>query len=175
MSGHNKWSKVKHRKEATDARKSKTFGKLAQLIAVESRLAAGDTSAPGLAAVIAKARAANMPADNIERAVKRGTGGEAAALERVTYEAYGPGGAALIIEALTDSKNRATNEIKHILSEHGGSLATPGAATWAFRKTENGWEPVSSLALDADTDAALRSLIEALEESNEVQSIVTNA
>ena len=174
MSGHNKWSKVKHRKEATDAQKSKGFGKLAQLIAVESRLAQGDITAPGLAAVIAKARAANMPNENVERALKRGAGSEAAALERITYEAYGPGGAALIIEALTDSKNRAVNEIKHVLAEHGGSLAAPGSALWAFKKVEAGWEATTPLAIAPEAQAALTALTEALEESDEVQSVSTN-
>jgi len=174
MSGHNKWSKVKHRKEATDAAKSKVFGKLAQLIAVESRLVRGETSAPSLAAIIAKARAANMPSDNIERAVKRGAGGEAAALEHITYEAYGPGGAALIVEALTDNKNRATGEIKHILAEHGGSLTAPGSALWAFKKTDDGWEPITPLSLEKEAHTALAELIEALKERDEVQSVYTN-
>ncbi|MDP3735276.1 MAG: YebC/PmpR family DNA-binding transcriptional regulator [bacterium] len=175
MSGHNKWSKVKHRKEATDAHKSKVFGKLAQLIAVESRLAKGDAGAPSLAAIIAKARAVNMPQENIERAIKRGAGGEEAALEAVTYEAYGPGGAALIIEAVTDNKNRAVAEIKHALSEHGGSLAAPGSALWAFKKTDTGWEPTTPLSLDEKTQIALAALVEALEESDEVQAVYTNA
>jgi YebC/PmpR family DNA-binding regulatory protein len=174
MSGHNKWSKVKHKKAAADATKSKVFGKLAQFIAVESRKARGDTTSPGLRAAIDKARAVNMPSENIQRAVQKGAGGDAADLETVTYEAYGPGGAALIIEAVTESRNRTGNEIKHLLSEHGSSLATPGAALWAFEKTSGGWVPKTTTEINTADCEKLDSLVEALEEHDDVQQVFTN-
>lgn len=175
MSGHNKWSQIKHQKEKTDAYKSKLFSKFAKLLSVEAKKARGDMSAPGLRAVIEKARAANMPSDNIERAVKKATADNSAALEGVVYEAYGPGGAAIVIEALTDNRNKAAQEVKHILSQHGSSLAAMGSASWAFEKTAEGLKPTATIPLsDADADA-LGALIAALEESDEIQEVYTNA
>src|SRR5690348_1557363 len=108
MSGHNKWSKIKNKKAVTDAKKSKVFSMFAKMIAVESRKAKGDKNSPSLRAVMERARAVNMPNDNIDRAVAKGAGGDGGNLEEVLYEAYGPGGAALIIEGITDNKNRTT-------------------------------------------------------------------
>ena len=139
MAGHNKWSKIKHKKAATDAEKSKVFGKLARFIAVEAKKAGGDKNAPGLRVAIEKARKENMPSENIERAVQKGTRGAGAVPESVVYEAYGPGGVALIIEGLTDNKNRTSQEIKHLLMEHGATLAEPGSASWAFEKKNEEW------------------------------------
>ena len=119
MSGHNKWSKIKHKKAATDAQKSKIFSKHAQIISIESRSANGDINSPSLKAAIERAKKDSMPATNIDRAVKKGIGGEAGLLEKVTYEAYGPGGTALIIEGVTDNRNRTAAEIKHLLSKQG--------------------------------------------------------
>src|SRR3989344_8936913 len=107
MSGHNKWSKIKNKKAVTDAAKSKIFSKMAELISTASRQVKGDDTSPILRAAIEKAREYNMPADNIERAVKKGSGSEANNLDSITYEAYGPGGCALIIEALTENRNKA--------------------------------------------------------------------
>src|SRR3989338_7058585 len=108
MSGHSKWAKIKHQKAATDAKKSKVFSKLVRYIAVEAKKAKGDRNAPGLRVAIDKARAANMPGENIDRAIEKAAGGSD--MERVTYEAYGPGGVALIIEGLTDSRNRTSQQ-----------------------------------------------------------------
>src|SRR3989338_10858115 len=119
MSGHNKWAQIKHRKQAIDAVKSREFAKHARAIALESKRTGGSLSAPGLASAIARAKAINMPKDNIDRAVAKGASKDAAALEVVVYEAYGPGGSALIIDALTDNKNRTTQEVKHLLSRNG--------------------------------------------------------
>jgi YebC/PmpR family DNA-binding regulatory protein len=132
MSGHNKWSKIKHKKAISDSKKSKEFSKLARLLTVESKKASGDISSPSLRVAIEKARGANMPSINIDRAVKKGITADAASMEAITYEAYGPGGSALVIEALTENKNKAASEIKHILSKNGSSLAAQGSATWAF-------------------------------------------
>ena len=175
MSGHNKWSQIKRQKGATDAKRSKLFGKFARLITSESKISAGNISAPALRAIIEKAKAANMPSDNIDRAIKKGTGADAGEMEHITYEAYGPGGAALIIEALTDSKNRAAAEVKHTLSKHGGVLAAIGAAVWAFTKTSEGWEPQNELELSQNDAVALEGLIDALEELDDVQEVFTNA
>ena len=141
MSGHNKWSQIKTKKMATDAKKGKMFGKLARLVALESKKAKGNINAPGLRTVIEKAKSINMPNENIERAVKKGAGGDAGEMEEVLYEGYGPGGVAIIIEGLTDNKNRTSAEIKHLLSKHGASLAAQGAASWAFEKTSEGFIP----------------------------------
>src|SRR6266481_8711097 len=137
MSGHNKWSKIKRQKGATDAAKSKIFSKMAKLISTASRLAKGDVNSPTVRAAIEKAREFNMPSDNIDRAVKKGIGGGEEQLESITYESYGPGGSALIIEALTTNRNKAAQEIKHILSDNGFELATQGSASWAFSKVND--------------------------------------
>src|SRR3989344_5582970 len=132
MSGHNKWSQIKLKKGKTDAKKGRVFSKYAKLIANEARMAKGNRDAPALRAAIERARKENMPNDNIERAIKKATEAGGASLEAVLYEGYGPGGVALLVEALTDSRNRASNELKFIFSEHGGHIASPGAAVWAF-------------------------------------------
>jgi len=174
MSGHNKWSKIKHKKAITDAKRSKIFSKHAHLIAVASKESGGDTNSPALRTAIDKAKADNMPADNIDRAVKRGSGGGVNLMEEVTYEAYGPGGCALIIEGLTDNRNRASAEIKHILSKSGLSLAASGSATWAFEKTSDGWVPKDTMELSEDDVAKLESLVETIEEDDDVQEVYTN-
>ncbi len=175
MSGHSKWAQIKRQKGAEDAKKSKLFGKLGSLIATESRKAKGDMSAPGLRTIIEKAKKENMPKDTIDRAVKKGTGGEADTMEELTYEAYGPGGCALIIESFTGNRNKAAQEIKFILSKHNGSLATQGAAAWAFTKNDEGWEPMNTIPLSDEDGAQLSQLIEELENNDEVQDVYTNA
>lgn len=175
MSGHNKFSKIKHKKEAMDAKKSKIFSVLVKQIAVESRAAKGDKNSPGLRAIIEKARAANMPIDNIDRAVAKGAGLGAGQMEEFLCEAYGPGGAAIIIEGTTDSKNRTINEIKFTLSEHGGSLGTQGSVVWAFQKNDGVFEPTMRLPLSAEDKGKLTELIEELEESADIENIYTNA
>jgi len=177
MSGHNKWSKIKNKKAVTDAQKSKIFGKLVRFVAVESKKAKGDINAPGLRAAIEKAKEANVPSDNIERAVKKGLGGEGGEMEQITYEAYGPGGCALIIEALTENRNKAAQEIKHILSKNGYELAAPGSATWAFEKQAHGseWMPKNTVLVGQEDSVKLEILINELEENDEVQGVFCNA
>ena len=175
MSGHNKWSKIKNKKAVTDAVKSKIFSKMARLISVASKQVKGDTSSPILRAVIEKAREHNMPADNIERAVKKGAGGEGEALDAITYEAYGPGGSALIIEALTTNRNKATQEVKFILSKHGFNLATPGSVTWAFVKEAGSWKPTTTIPISPEDGKVLETLIEEFEDNDEIQDVYTNA
>ena len=175
MSGHSKWAQIKRQKGAEDAKKSKLFGKLGSLIATESKKARGDMNAPGLRTIIEKAKKENMPKDTIERAVKKGAGGESDLMEALTYEAYGPGGCALIIETFTGNRNKAAQEIKHILAKNGGSLATQHAASWAFTKSEEGWEPNSTIPLSDEDGATLSTLIADLESNDEVQDVYTNA
>lgn len=175
MSGHSKWAQIKRQKGAEDSKKSKLFGKLGSLIATESRRVNGDVNSPGMRVLIEKAKKENMPKETIERAVKKGTSSEAETMEALTYEGYGPGGCALIIEAFTGNRNKASQEIKFILSKHAGSLATQGAATWAFTKTEEGWEPNSPLPLNEADGQELSLLIEELEGNDEVQDVYTNA
>lgn len=175
MSGHSKWAQIKRQKGTEDAKKSKLFGKLGSLIATESRKAKGDVNAPSLRAIIEKAKRENMPKDTIERAIKKGAGGDVDTMEALTYEGYGPGGCALIIEAWSGNRNKAAQEIKHIIAKNGGSLAAQGAAVWAFKKTEEGWEPNSTISLSDENGATLSALIEELESNDEVQEVYTNA
>lgn len=134
MAGHSKWAQIKHKKAKMDAKRSKIFNKLIREIQVAARLGGGDPDLnPRLRLAIEKAKEANMPWENIERAIKRGTGElEGTQYEEVIYEGYGPGGVAFMIKALTDSRNRTTNEIRHIFSKFGGHLASPGSVAWQF-------------------------------------------
>ncbi len=175
MAGHNKWSKVKHKKAAQDAKKSREFSKLARLITVEAQRCGGDTDSPALRALIDKARAANMPKENIMRAVSRGAGKDDAALQSLTYEMYGPGGVAMLIEVLTDNPNRSHQEVKHAVSKRGFELAAPGSAQWAFSKEGDAWTPSTTVSLSEEETAALEELREALEELEDVQEVITNA
>lgn len=187
MSGHNKWSQIRRQKGKSDGEKSKIFGKFAKLISDEARKAGGNRNSPSLKAAIDRAKAENMPNDNIERAIKRATESKTA-MESITYEAYGPGGCALIIEALTDNRNKAAQEIKFILSKHGFALAGMGAAMWAFRKntppptpssTEEGRQErlvaTTTVPLSEPDLALLQKLVEELEDNDEVQEVFTNA
>lgn len=175
MAGHNKWSKIKHKKAATDAERSKVFGKIVRLISVEAKKAQGDIDAPGLRTAIEKANEVNMPKDNIERAIKKAFEGGGEADEEVIYEAYGPAGAALIITGLTDNRNRTAAEIKHALSKNGATLAEPGAAAWAFEKKGEDYIPQSTVELTGEDEEKMSVLIETLEDLDDVQDIFTNA
>ena len=175
MSGHNKWSKIKHKKAASDAKKSKVFGKLTRLIATESKRVEGDITVSSLRAAIEKARAENMPTDNIERAIAKGKTDTGAPMEEVIYETYSPGGVAVIIEGLTDNRNRTAAELKHILSQHDLELAAPGSASWAFTKTGTEWKPNATVSLSKSDGEKLGILIDALEDHDDVQSVFVNA
>lgn len=175
MSGHNKWSKIKHKKAATDAARSKVFSKHSALIAMESRKADGDVSSPGLAAVIERAKKDSMPKDNIDRAVQKGAGVGGDALEEVLYEGYGPGGVALLIQTVTDNNNRTAGEIRHLFSKSGLELGTPGSAAWAFSKVDGRYIPQNPMELDDETGEALALFLETLEDQNDVTNIYTAA
>jgi YebC/PmpR family DNA-binding regulatory protein len=137
VSGHSKWAQIKHKKAVVDARRGQQFTKLARAITVAARDGGGDPEHNAtLATAVQKARDASMPKDNIERAIAKGTGAgsDAAAFETVVYEGYGPGGVALLIEALTDNRNRTGSEVRHLLSKHGGNLGEPGSVSYLFNK-----------------------------------------
>lgn len=162
MSGHSKWSTIKRKKGAEDAKRGKIFTRLARDIMVAARESGGDENTNAkLKLAVAKAKQANMPKDNIERAIKKGTGElEGGQLEELTYEAYGVDGVAFIIQVLTDNKNRALADVKHAINKHGGNLAASGAVSWQFEmkgyltlKNENlDFEEVFMVAAEAGAD-----------------------
>ncbi len=162
MSGHSKWHTIKHKKGAADAKRGKVFTRIIKELTVAARNGGGDPgSNPRLRTVIADAKSVNMPADNIKKAIQRGTGElPGVTYEEITYEGYGPGGAALIIETMTDNKNRTVGEIRHLLEKHNGNLASSNSVAWMFSK--KGYvvvekkaadeEKLLSVALDAGAD-----------------------
>src|SRR5436189_5421684 len=162
MSGHSKWSSIKHKKALKDARRGKLFTKFIKEITVAARLGGGDINAnPRLRTAVTTARQNSMPTDNIERAIKKGTGElPGVSYEEITYEAYGPGGAALMIEVLTDNKNRTVGEMRHTLSKNGGNLGESNSVAWMFEKkgyivvekSKIDEEKLLSVAIDAGAD-----------------------
>ncbi len=171
---HSQWEKKKYKKAAQGGKTSKIFGKLVRVITLEAKKSGGNREAPGLKAAIQKARDVDMPNDNIERAIKKATEpGEQ--FERFTYEAYGPGGVALIIEALTTNRNKAAQEIRFILSEHGSALGAIGSTTWSFTKNDHIWTPNMTVPITEEDATKLEALVDELEENDEVQEVFTNA
>ncbi len=156
MSGHSKWATIKHKKGATDAKRGKIFTRLIKEITIAAKTGGGDPDGnPRLRGAIAAAKAENMPADNIKRAIQRGTGElEGVSYEEITYEGYGPGGVALIIDVLTDNKNRAVSEVRHAFSKNGGNLGAEGAVAWMFSK-----KGVISIAKDEASEDKLMEIV----------------
>jgi YebC/PmpR family DNA-binding regulatory protein len=136
MSGHSKWSTIKHRKAATDARRGKLFTKPLREITVAARMGGGDPKAnPRLRSALVEARSGSVPGDTIDRAIKKGTGElEGEAFEEVIYEGYGPGGIAILVEGMTDNRNRTASEVRHLFTRHGGNLGDSGSVTWMFSR-----------------------------------------
>jgi YebC/PmpR family DNA-binding regulatory protein len=136
MSGHNRWSKIKHKKEASDSKKSKTWTKIIKEITVSARLGGGDIDGnPRLRAAVDKARGVNMPNDTIDRAIKKGTGDlEGVNYEEFNYEVFGPGGTAILVEIMTDNRNRTAGEIRSVITRHNGNLGASGSVGWMFKK-----------------------------------------
>lgn len=135
MAGHNKWSKIKHKKGAADAKRSKVWTKIIREITISSRMGGEDPgSNPRLRKAIDDARAANMPKDNILRAISKGSGGEGDNLEEVVYEGYGPNGVALVVECMTDNKNRTLSDVRTVIQKKGGNLGAPGSVLFSFHK-----------------------------------------
>jgi YebC/PmpR family DNA-binding regulatory protein len=159
MSGHSKWHTIKHKKGALDAKRGKMFTRIIKELTVAARNGGGDAdSNPRLRTVIAEAKSVNMPSDNIKKAIQRGTGElPGVNYEEVVYEGYGPGGAAVIIEALTDNKNRTVGELRHMLTKHSGNLGESNSVAWMFSK--KGYIVVSKTA--ADEEALLNAVLEA--------------
>ena len=175
MSGHNKWSKIKHKKAATDAQKGKIFSKHSAMITMEAKKAGGDANAANVLAAVERAKRDSMPKENIERAIAKGSGAGADTMQEVVYEGYGPGGVAMIIMAVTDNNNRTAPEIRHIFSKAGLELGTPGSAAWAFSKAIEGYEPNTPMELDEVTGEKLSEFIEKLEEQDDVTAVYTAA
>ena len=177
MSGHSKWAQIKRQKASTDAAKSRVFARFARRIALESKMVGGDLSAPALKTEIDRAKMVNMPKDSIARAVAKGTSKDSASLERVLYECYGPGGVAIVIDALTDNRNRTTQEIKYLLSKQGIELAAQGSALWAFTKNQNTFIPSEQtlLVVEGVDSEKLESLLLLLDEYDDTQVVYTNA
>ena len=175
MSGHSKWSSIKHKKAATDARRGKMFSKLIKEIMVAARMGGGDPNAnPRLRTAIQAAKGENMPKDNIERAIKQGTGDlEGVNYEESIYEGYGPGGAAVLVESLTDNKNRAVADIRHIFSKNGGNLGENGCVAWMFEK--KGYILVDSAAVEEDMlmETALEAGADDVREDNGNFEVIT--
>lgn len=177
MAGHSKWAQIKRQKAVTDAAKSRAFARFSRLITLESKKAAGNISAPGLVTAIERAKAVNMPKDSIERAVAKGMSKDAGDLEQVVYEWYGPGGVAIVVDALTDNKNRTTQEIKHLLTKNGFDLGAQGSALWAFTKKPDGGllpnEPLMELSETDETEFV--RMLDLFDEHDDVQRVFTNA
>ena len=174
MSGHNKWTKIKHKKGAEDAKKSKLFSMLAKQISVHMKASGGDSDAPNVRAIIAKARAANMPNENIERALSRARDTGLSSFEELVFELYAPCGAAVIARAVTDNCNRTVAEIKHLLSKHATALAENGSALWAFVKEGGNYHATNQLPLSEHEAEKLRALINVLEEHDDIEAVYTN-
>lgn len=181
MSGHSHAKTVKRIKEASDKKRGQIFSKMARLISVAAKEGGKDPNANSkLKTAIETAKSVDMPKENIERAILRGSGQlQGEKLEEVLFEAYGPGGVALIIEGITENKNRALGEIKQALSQHGGKLVNQGALHWMFeRKIRDAgsleWLPKQEIAVDEKTKAACEKLFEALDELDSVQEIYSN-
>jgi len=160
MSGHNKWSTIKHKKGRADAKRGKLFTKIIREITVSAREGGGDPDGnPRLRAAVTAARVANMPADNIKRAMQRGTGElPGTSYEDVSYEGYGPGGVAVMLEVLTDNRNRTTPEVLHLFTKHGGNLGENGCVSWLFRRTGMILVPRSA---ELDEDQVMEWVLEA--------------
>jgi YebC/PmpR family DNA-binding regulatory protein len=162
MSGHSKWHSIKHKKGAIDAKRGRMFTKLIKEITIAARIGGGDAEGnPRLRKAIADAKEVNMPADNIKRAVQKGTGElEGGQLEELQYEGYGPGGVALIVEVVTDNRNRTVSEIRHVFSKNGGNMGESGSVAWMFNKkgyiaiekSKGDEETLMTLAIDAGAD-----------------------
>lgn len=175
MSGHSKWANIKHKKGAEDARRGKIFTKVVKEIIVAVRIGGSDASAnPRLRAIIQEARQNNVPKDNIDRAIKKGAGElDGVTYEELTYEGYGPGGAAVYVESLTDNKNRTVADVRHIFSKHGGNLGENGCVGWMFDK--KGWIPVNKSDVEEDRlmEVALEAGAEDIREDEGVFEVLT--
>ena len=173
MSGHSKWHQIKHKKEATDQKRGQLFSKLLNLVVVAARDNPDPQFNPRLRTAVDKARTANVPNENIERAIKKST--ERKSLEEVVIEAYGPEGSALIIYGITDNKNRTIAEVRTILNAGGAKMADPGSVLWLFKNVRGEWQPNFNQLISEVGKQKLNYLIRSLEDHSDVQKIITNA
>ncbi len=176
MAGHSKWAKVKHFKGALDAKRGKIFSKLSREITIAAKQGGGDPDMnPRLRMVLLKCRAANMPGDNIERAIKKGTGGgEGVNFEELTYEVYGPGGVALLVEVSTDNRNRTAAEVRSVVTKNGGTIATPGSVSRLFHRKGQIIIPREAAGEDQVMELALEAGAEDFKAEPEGYEIVTD-
>lgn len=176
MSGHSKWATIKHKKGALDAKRGKIFTRLIKEITIAAKLGGGDADGnPRLRGAIAAAKAENMPSENIKRAIQRGTGElEGVNYEEITYEGYGPGGVAIIVDVLTDNKNRAVSEIRHAFSKNGGNLGADGSVSWMFTTKGLITVPKSAASEEKLTEIVLEAGAEDLSDQGENWEILTD-
>jgi len=178
MSGHSKWATTKHKKEAIDKKRGALFTKLGNAITIAARQGSDLETNFSLRLAIDRAKAANMPKENIERAIKRGAGEiEGAQLEEIIYEGFGPGKISIIIETLTDNKNRTVSEIKHILDKSGGTMAGQGSVMWMFERNKSAKDKFvakNKIKVDDETKEKLRNLFDILDEHQDVINYYTN-
>jgi YebC/PmpR family DNA-binding regulatory protein len=175
MSGHSKWSTIKHKKAAADARRGAAYTKLAREIQIAAREGGGDPDMNfGLRLAIDRAKSANMPSSNIERAIKRGTGEDkdAAAMEKILYEGYAPHGVALLMNCITDNRNRTVADIRHVLTKHGGSMGQEGSVSWQFTRVSYFNIPCGQLSFDDLFDVAAESGADDVIEEEEYYEII---
>ncbi|MBN2573186.1 MAG: YebC/PmpR family DNA-binding transcriptional regulator [Deltaproteobacteria bacterium] len=174
MSGHNRWSKIKHKKGASDAKKSKVWTKVIKEITISARSGGDPAGNPRLRAAVDKARSVNMPNDTIERAIKKGTGElEGVSYEEFSFEAYGPGGTAILLEIMTDNRNRTTGEIRSLLTKNNGNLGSSGSVAWMFKK--QGMVVYDKSAVDENkvTDAAIELGADDVRSDDDSVSVIT--
>ncbi len=176
MSGHSKWSTIKRKKGANDAKRGKIFTKLIREISTAARLGGADIEAnPRLRLVVDKAKGANMPKDNIERAIQKGAGGgDSDAFEECVYEGYGPAGVAILVETLTDNKNRTVGEVRHLLNKYGGNLGANGCVSYLFEKKGLIQFDTGGLDTDALLEAALEAGADDVQEEDDSLTVVTS-
>mgnify|MGYP001046126117 CR=1 FL=1 len=175
MSGHSKWASIKHKKAATDSKRGKIFTKIIRELSIAARAGGGDPDSNArLRKAISDAKAVNMPADNIKRAVMKGTGQlEGSSYEEITYEGYGPGGVALLIDCVTDNKNRTASELRHLFSKYGGTMAEAGAVSWNFEQKGYMTIPAENLDEDEVMMAALDAGAQDVEHNDDVFEVYT--
>lgn len=174
MSGHSKWAQIKHQKGVADQKRGAAFSRLLAAITVAAKNEPNPDFNPRLRAAIDKAKENHVPAENVSRAIKRATEAEQG-FEELLFEAYGPGGVAILIEATTDSRNRTLAEIKHLLLENGGKWAEAGSVRWGFEQAEGAWNAKFPLAVSGEDRARIVRLVEAIRGHGDVQRIYTNA
>ena len=172
MSGHSHWSGIKHKKEILDKKRAQSFSKLLNAISIAAKIDPNPEFNPHLRLAIDKAKENQVPQDNIERAIKKAK--ELSNLEELLIEVYGPGGCAILVEAISDSRNRTMGELKKIIAENSAKVANPGSVLWAFEKTPEGWHTKFPQTIQGADLEKVEKLIEELENNDDVQKVITN-